>query len=238
VLTARRGERLKALADDLHQRHAAKCRIVPLDLAEIGAAHQLWESVADLEIEILVNNAGFSHVSTLTDAVPARILQLVQVNVCALTELAYLALPPMLERGHGGIINVASLTGFQPVAYMAAYSASKAYALHFSESLWAEARDHGVHVMALCPGTTQTELFDVAGVPGWLKKRPAQSPEQVVKAALRSYRKRHPVCIPGWRNWSYTLFGRFLSRRRVVLESMKYFRPPPPSQAGDEPLAS
>jgi uncharacterized protein len=150
---------------------------------------------------------------------------MVRVNVAAVTELTYRALPQMLQRRSGAIINVSSLTGFQPVAYMAVYAASKAYSLHFSESLWAEARDHGVHVMAVCPGTTRTELFALAGVPDWLNRRRSQTPEQVVKSALRALRKRRPVSIPGFRNWLITLFGRFFSRRRVVLESKRYFRP-------------
>lgn len=79
--------------------------------------------------------------------------------------------------------------------------------------------------MAVCPGTTRTELFALAGVPDWLHRRRSQSPEQVVRSALRALRKRQPVSVPGFRNWALTLFGRLFSRRRVVLESMRYFRP-------------
>lgn len=227
VLTARREERLRELADELHRRHAARCEIIPADLAAPHGAEQLWDQVSQrgIEVHVLVNNAGFSHVGEIDDAPLDRLLDLVRVNVAAVTELTYRALPGMLERGGGAVFNVSSLVGFQPVAYMAVYSASKAYILHFSESLWAEARQRGVHVMAVCPGTTRTELFDIAGVPGWLQQRRSQSPEQVVKAALRSFRKKQPICIPGARNWLLTLFGRLLSRRRIVLESMKYFRP-------------
>jgi short-subunit dehydrogenase len=230
VLTARREERLQELAEELHRRHAARCEIIPADLAEPDGPRQLWEAVLQrgIEVQILVNNAGFTHVGEI-DSVPLeRLLQLERVNVAAVTELTYRALPGMLMRRSGAVFNLSSLVGFQPVAYMAAYAASKAYILHFSESLWAEARQRGVHVMAVCPGTTRTELFDIAGIPGWLQKRRSQTPEQVVKAALRSFRRRQPVCIPGARNWLLTLLSRFLPRRRVVLESMKYFRPQPP----------
>jgi short-subunit dehydrogenase len=227
VLTARREDRLRELAEELHRRHAAKCEVIPIDLAVPDGASQLWSEVEQrgLEIEVLVNNAGFTIVTELENVPLDRILELVRVNVTAVTELTYRALPQMLRRRSGAVINVSSLTGFQPVAYMGAYAASKAYSLHFSESLWAEARDHGVHVMAVCPGTTRTELFALAGVPGWLHSRRSQSPEQVVKSALRALRKRRPVSVPGFRNWALTLFGRFFSRRRVVLESMRYFRP-------------
>jgi len=227
ILTARREDRLRQLADELNRRFAAKCEIIPLDLAGVDGAEQLWTRVEKLghEIEVLVNNAGFTVVTEIADAPLERMLEMVRVNVKAVTELTYRALPQMLKRRSGAIINVSSLTGFQPVAYMAVYAASKAYSLHFSESLWAEARDYGVHVMAVCPGTTRTELFALAGVPDWLNRRRSQSPEQVVKSALRALRKRQPVSVPGFRNWLLTLFGRFFSRRRVVLESKRYFRP-------------
>jgi len=227
ILTARRDDRLRELADELNRRFAAKCEIIPLDLAGVDGAEQLWTRVEKLghEIEVLVNNAGFTVVTEIDDAPLERMLEMVRVNVKAVTELTYRALPQMLKRRSGAIINVSSLTGFQPVAYMAVYAASKAYSLHFSESLWAEARDYGVHVMAVCPGTTRTELFALAGVPDWLNRRRSQSPEQVVKSALRALRKERPVSVPGFRNWLLTLFGRFFSRRRVVLESMRYFRP-------------
>ncbi len=240
VLTARRKERLLELSEELRRRHATRCEIIPADLADPSGPRRLWEEVRDrgIDVHMLVNNAGFTHVGEIDDAPIERILELVRVNIAAVTELTYLALPGMLQRGGGAVFNISSLVGFQPVAYMAAYSASKAFILHFSESLWAEARERGVHVMAICPGTTRTELFDIAGVPGWLQQRRSQSPEQVVKAALRAFRKRRPVCIPGARNWVITLVGRFLSRRRVVLESMKYFRPQSPNlKAENSPAA-
>ncbi len=234
VLTARRADRLQELAGELDRRHASKCEVIAVDLAAADGPRQLWEEIGrrGIEVHVLVNNAGFSHVSEIERAPRERLLELLRLNVAAATDLTYRALPGMLARRSGAVINVSSLTGFQPVAYMAVYAASKAYLLHFSESLWAEARDHGVHVMALCPGTTRTELFDIAGVGGWLKKRRSQSPEQVVRTALRCLRKRRPVCIPGVRNWWITMFGRLLPRKWVVLESRKYFRPPPEEATG------
>jgi len=150
---------------------------------------------------------------------------LVQLNVASMTELTYRILPGMMERGHGGIINVSSVAGFQPVAYMPTYSASKAFVLHFSEALWAECRDRGVTVTALCPGTTQTDFFDVANVPGWLKKHDFSTPEQVVKAAIKALERRKQFVIPGFKNWLITFGVRIARRKMVVLQSMKFFRP-------------
>ena len=154
-------------------------------------------------------------------------LKMIRLNISASTEITYLILPGMLERQHGAIINVSSQAAFQPVAYMPVYSASKAYLLHFSEALWAEARDRGVTIMALCPGTTHTEFFKVAGIGGWLKKHRAHSTEGVVKTAIKALDKKRQYIVPGWKNYLLTLSIRLARRKMVVLQSMKYFRPTP-----------
>ncbi len=227
VLTARRKELLEKLADELHTRHGTKSEIIPGDLTDPAETQRLCESIAakGILIELLVNNAGFGWVGTIDETEHSRMRDLVQLNVASMTELTYRILPGMLERGHGGIINVSSVAGFQPVAYMPTYSASKAFALHFSEALWAECRDRGVTVTALCPGTTQTDFFDVANVPGWLKKHEFSTPEQVVKAALKALERRKQFVIPGWKNWLITFGVRIARRKMVVLQSMKFFRP-------------
>jgi uncharacterized protein len=233
VLTARREERLHELAEDLHTRHGAKSIVLPGDLGEPETVDRLCGDLGGrgIEVELLVNNAGFAVVEGVETTDVDRVVAMLRLNVEALTRLTYRLLPGMLERRHGGIVNVASTAGFQPVAYMGPYAASKAYVLHFSEALWAEARDRGVTVMALCPGITKTDFFEVAGVGGWLKKRRAASPEQVVKVALRALEKRKPAATCTWRDFLTTVLVRLASRKMVVTESMKYFRP----QAGDEP---
>ncbi|MCA9075662.1 MAG: SDR family oxidoreductase [Planctomycetaceae bacterium] len=231
VLTARRSELLDELAEELHTRHGTKTEIVVGDLAEIGFARQLYDTIdaKGLQIQLLVNNAGAGHVGTIQDADVDRMVQLVELDVRSLTELTYLYLHEMLKRRKGAIINVASVTAFQPVAYMPVYAASKAFVLHFSEALWAETRDQGVTVTALCPGTTQTDFFDSAGVGGWLKKHRSQTVDQVVKAALRGLRKKRQYYVSGWLNYLLSLAVRLAPRRFVVIESMKYFRPTTPA---------
>ncbi len=227
VLTARRKELLEKLAEELHTRHGTKTEIFVADLTDPIEPQRLCEAIAakGIPIELLVNNAGFGWVGTIDETEQSRMRDLVQLNVASMTELTYRILPGMLERGHGGIINVSSVAGFQPVAYMPTYSASKAFVLHFSEALWAECRDRGVTVTALCPGTTQTDFFDVANVPGWLKKHDFSTPEQVVKAALKALERRKQFVIPGWKNWLITFGVRIARRKMVVLQSMKFFRP-------------
>lgn len=227
VLVARRRELLDQLADELHTRHGTKTEIIVCDLSVPAEPQRVFDAVQakGLPIELLINNAGFGWVGTADETDVDRMRDLVRLNVSAVVELTYLFLPGMWQRGHGGIINVSSVAGFQPVAYMPTYSASKAFVLHFSEALWAECRDRGVTVTALCPGTTQTDFFDVANVPGWLKKRRSSTPEQVVKAALKTLERRKQFVVPGWRNRLMTFLVRIARRKMVVLQSMRFFRP-------------
>ena len=232
VLTARREDRLQELASELDTRHGTQTHLIPGNLADSEFPQQLIEATqgANREISLLINNAGFGDVGIVTKPDVPKLLDMVQLNIRALTELTYLFLPQMIERSEGAILNVASVAGFQPVAYMPVYSASKAYVLHFSEALWAECRDHGVTVMALCPGTTRTDFFEVSGVGGWLKNHRSQSVEQVVKTALKYLGKRRQYVVPGWTNYLLAQAVRLAPRRIVVQESMKYFRPTPPKK--------
>jgi len=227
ILTARRKTMLESLADELHTRHGTKTEIIVGDLSDPGEPQRLFEAIQSkgIAVELLVNNAGFGWVGTITECDPARMQEMMRLNNQALVDLSYRFLPAMLERGHGGIINVSSVAAFQPVAYMPVYAASKAFVLHFSEALWAESRDRGVTVTALCPGTTQTDFFDVANVPGWLKKHRSSTVEQVVRAALKGLERRRQVVVPGWRNRMMAFLVRIARRKMVVLQSMKFFRP-------------
>jgi uncharacterized protein len=244
ILVARREDRLKELAQELDTRHGTRCEIISSDLSEPEQSKLLFDNICNLglDIELLINNAGFGFVGAIDGTDPALMRKMVRLNIAALTELTYLFLPAMLERGHGGVINVASIAGFQPVAYMPVYSAGKAYVLHFSEALWAECRDRGVTVTALCPGTTSTEFFDVAGVQGWLKKNRSHTAEYVVRKALKALEKRRQYCVPGLANLLLSLSVRLARRRMVVLQSMRYFRPPkgaaPSADAKDSPERS
>ncbi|MFN0198141.1 MAG: SDR family NAD(P)-dependent oxidoreductase [Planctomycetaceae bacterium] len=229
ILTGRRKELLDQLAGELHTHHGTKCEVIVGDLSDPAEPSRMMNDIRGkgIEIELLINNAGFGMVGEVEKTEVSRVLQLIRLNMSALTELTYLVLPSMIARKHGAVINVASVAGIQPVAFMPVYSASKAYVLHFSEALWAEVRGKGVTVMALCPGTTQTEFFDVAGAQGWLKKHRSQTVGEVVKTALWGLEKRRQYIIPGWGNYFLSLLVRIATRRTVVSESRKYFRPPP-----------
>lgn len=209
VLVARRKDRLEALAAELGQSHA-----LAADLGKPGAAASLFGEVAALgfEIEILINNAGFGLVGRFAELDGARQLEMIDLNVRALTELCRLALPAMLARGSGGILNVASTAAFQAGPYSAVYYASKAYVLSLSEALHEEAKGRGVHVSALCPGPTATEFFEVAGSPDGRLAKMATDPKAVVAAGLAGLSKNKAIIIPGRGNRAGAFMSRLLPR--------------------------
>ena len=227
VLVARREDRLRAVAQEIEAAHGIRCEIVLADLAQPHAGRELLAEVTrrGIEPELLVNNAGFGMVSSLDETDVGRALKLIQVNVTCVTELTLLAAKEMVHRGHGGIINIGSVVSFQPVGYMGAYAASKAYVLHFSEALWAELRPRGVTVTTLCPGTTRTEFFDQSGVPGWAERNHGQDVTSVVRTGLAAFDAGRPSVVSGWTNYLVTLAARLATRVTVVNWSLSIFRP-------------
>lgn len=237
ILTARRVDLMEELAAELRAKHATKCEIIPCDLSQPGAVSELLKEVQrrGLTVQILVNNAGFGVVGEFDEAPVEKLLQLIQLNISALVELTYRVLPGMLARKSGAVINLSSLSAFQPVAYMSVYAASKAFVLHFTEALAIELRPRKVLLLAVCPGVTRTSFFEIAGASGWLQKRSSQTPEEVVRIALKALGRRRMVIVPGWRNWLLTLIVRLAPRRRVVKESTRYFCPRRPSGKPSSP---
>ena len=155
-----------------------------------------------LTIDLLVNNAGFGSLGEFGKLDLARELNMIDLNVKSLVELTYRFLEPMLRRKQGAIINVASTAAFQAVPFMATYAATKAFVLSFSEALWEENRPHGIQVMALCPGVTETNFFEAARG----KKPPArvsQTPEEVVDIALRGLARGKSDCYFGLDEFLY-----------------------------------
>src|SRR5262249_21184991 len=155
--------------------------VATADLAKPSAAAELAESLRarDLQIDILVNNAGFGLFAPVHESDPAVLADMVRLNVGSLVGLTREFLPGLVDGDRGAIANVGSTAGFQPVPYMAAYGATKAFVVSFTEALWAETRGTGVRVTALCPGATDTEFFDVAGEGAQVGRR--VSPERVVQ---------------------------------------------------------
>lgn len=227
ILVARRRDLMENLAAELHLKHGTRCHVIQADLSDPAEPQRVLEQIAakDITIELLVNNAGFGVVGEVDNVDVDRMLQMIRLNVATTTELTYRLLPGMLQRGRGAILNVSSLSAFQPVAYMGVYAASKAFVLHFSEALHCELKDRGITVTAVCAGVTRTSFFDIAGAPGWLQKHASHPIDFVVKRALKALARKQQYTVPGWRNYLLTLLVRIASRARVVKESTRFFRP-------------
>jgi hypothetical protein len=196
VLSARREDHLQALAVELERQHGIATRTVPLDLSEEGGADRLADAVEDLEIGILINNAGFGYAGRFEKLDASRLRQMIQLNCVAPTLLAHRLLPGMRERGRGAMIITGSVSGRQPLPLHSVYSATKAFDLHLGEALFVEMRDAGVDVMVLEPGATQTEFGTSAGQ----LDHSGHEVSAVVKTAFEAL-GHQPSVIAGWLNW-------------------------------------
>jgi hypothetical protein len=217
VLVARRRDRLDALARAI----GPQAHVIEADLAEPRApARVVAEAVRrGLWIHMLVNNAGFGLAGRFDELPLERQLDMVDLNIRALTELCHLVLDDMRRRGGGAILNVASTAAFQAGPHMAVYYASKAYVLSLTEALHQEMKGTGVRVTALCPGPTATEFFDVAGAADGRLARIATDPAAVVRAGLDGLSRNKAIVVPGTGNKIGAQANRFLPRaamRRII----------------------
>lgn len=222
VLVARRRDRLESLAEDLRKRDGSLVEVIEADLADPGAPQAVSDAITQkgITVHTLVNNAGFGLGGNFLDRPIDEHMKLIDVNIGALTRMCHLFLPGMLERRQGGIINVASTAAFLAGPHMASYYASKAYVLSLSEALYEEARPYEVMVTALCPGATQTEFDERAGVQGTkLYSGRLMSAEDVARIGVEGYRAGHAIVVPGPMNRVKAQISRLMPRfttRRVA----------------------
>jgi short-subunit dehydrogenase len=226
VLTARSKAKLEALAVKL-RKTGVLVDIVAMDLSAPAAGSALAAQLTErgLEIDVLINCAGFGLFAPLNETDPEQITRQVHLNVVTLTELTRALLPGMLGRDRGAIMNVASTVAFQPVPYMSVYGATKAYVLSLTEALWAETRGTNVQVTALCPGATNTAFFDVASENASLGQR--MTPQAVVAAAFKGLDRHRSTVIPGLSNRLQAKLPRLLSRQAVARITERIMRPKP-----------
>jgi len=214
VLVARRENRLAELADAIAAKGHRKPFFLPVDLERDDAVERIGDVMVmlGLEPEIVVNNAGFGLLGEAAALDHAEQLDMVDLNVRALTDLS-LAFVDSLERRRGGILNVASIAGFLPGPRMAVYYATKAYVLSFSEALHYELAPRGVRVSVLCPGPVPTEFQARAGISGTsYPSLLTRSAEQVAEAGYRGLKAGRRVVVPGFANKMVTTFLRFVPR--------------------------
>jgi short-subunit dehydrogenase len=224
VLVARGTAKLEALATELAAQHGIAADVISADLARIDAADAVASELATRGIAVgtLINNAGFATHGEFGELDAAREGDEVMVNVHSLVALTRALLPAMLKRRAGGIINVASTAAFQPVPYMATYGATKAFVLSFSQALAEEVREHGVQVVALCPGQTETAFFDQIDE---ARVGRARTVAQVVATGLRALERGQTVVIDGFVNAALANSVRFGPRPLVARVAARMQRP-------------
>ncbi|MGW6729651.1 SDR family NAD(P)-dependent oxidoreductase [Nocardia sp. NPDC055029] len=219
ILTARREDRLRALAEELSTKYAVRAEAIPCDLTDRSAPESLLEAVdrCELEIDILVNNAGIYWTGRFQDADVQVQLDIVRIKIDAAIALSGRLLPAMVRRGRGAVLNISSTTAFQPLARNATYAAANAFLLSFTEALHSDLTGTGVTATALCPGPMNTELASTAGdtattmtdrIPGlfWMKS------DEVAEDAINALNSGKRVVVPGVINEVGTIFGRFAPR--------------------------
>ncbi|PKR77317.1 short-chain dehydrogenase [Halalkalibacillus sediminis] len=213
ILVARNEEKLQELEKTYNH-----VTILPKDLSEPEAAKDVFHFIKDhnLQIDTLVNNAGFGLLGTFDELPIEEQSRMIQLNINALTELTYYFLPEMKKRNHGKIMNVASTAAFQPGPLMAVYYASKSYVLSFSEALNVELEDTNLSLTTLCPGPTQTKFGDVAGVSNTKMFDSAMPASIVAQKGYEAMQKGKGVVITGRMNSFGAIGAKFLPRRTAA----------------------
>ncbi len=233
VLVARRRDRLESLAEEISVAHGVKVQVIDADLAVPSTPRRIAEEVKrlGLEIEYLVNNAGFGTTGPFAESDPAKELEMVQVNIAAVVELTRTFLPPMIRRGHGRVLNIGSTAGFQPGPFMAVYYASKAFVNSFTEALWYELKGTGVTATVSCPGATATEFAAAAGNPeSRLFKMGTMKPADVAREGYEAMLQGKPLVVHGLKNRILAASVRFSPRGTVRAIAASLNQAPGPRQ--------
>lgn len=209
VLVARSEKALHELCDELMLKHKITAHYVVLDLSEADSVYKLLAETTrhEMEVDWLINNAGFGSVGDFSKLDHDRELEMIDLNIRALVSLTHIYLGPMRERGHGTIINVSSAAGFQPIPFMATYAATKAFVSSFSEAIAEENRPLGVRVLTLCPGSTKTNFFAASNIDRPIQVKGQQTVEQVVETALKALRKGKVKVVSGLANSVGAILG-------------------------------
>lgn len=227
VLVARSEEKLRKLCEELATNHGVTCRYVGINLLEFEADVQLFDQTENngLEIDWLINNAGFGSAGDFAKLDLEKELEIIDLNVSALVALTHRFLQKMRERKRGTIINVSSAAGFQPIPFMATYAASKAFVSSFSEAIAEENRPFGIQVLALCPGSTKTNFFEASKIERPIQVKGQQTVEQVVDTAMKAVRDGKTKVVSGWANYIGAIAGTIVPNSLSARVMAKALRP-------------
>jgi short-subunit dehydrogenase len=216
VLVARRRDRLDDLAGDLRAEYPVAVEVMALDLADSTARAQLTERITNEPVAGVCNSAGFGTNGVFYRLPIEREREEVTVNVVALMELTHAALPGMVQRGAGSVLNIASIAGFQPIPYMAVYSATKAFVQTFSEAIHEELHGTGVSVTVLCPGPVPTEWAEIANAERFSIPLAQVSPQDVAEAAIGGMVAGKRSVVPGVVPKVVSTSGRYAPRSLLL----------------------
>lgn len=223
ILVSRNIEVLTSLAHELIQQYTISVKVIAKDLTDINAPQAVFDETQQLgvNIDMLVNNAGIGVYGKLHTTDLHKNQQQILLNVFALSSLTQLFLQPMQQRGSGTIINVASVASFQPVAYMSNYGATKAFVRSFTEALWAEYRNDGIKIIAVCPGPVDTNFFTTMGTGVHsLSIGKTDTPETIVTETFTALEHGKITIIPGHRrNYWQSQLSRFFPQKWVAMMS-------------------
>jgi uncharacterized protein len=229
TLVARREERLRALAGELSERHGVRAEVIAADLGDAAARERLAAQIEGLglEVEILVNNAGFGGAGSVADSERERLLAMLRVNCEALLDLQARYLPAMVARGRGAVINIASTAAFQPIPGTATYAATKAFVLSLSEAVHEELKGSGVTLTVVCPGPVRTEFTRAAGIEHAEDQLPGvfwMASEAVAKAAIDAAENGKRSIVPGLVNRAGALTGQHTPRMLALPIAKRLWR--------------
>lgn len=232
ILVARSRDKLEELATKLEQQYLINTEVIVQDLTTSGAGKTLFDLVQQkgLTVDLLINNAGFGDYGAFSDRDLAKQLAMIQLNITVVTQLTGLFLPVMKQRSQGAIINISSIAGFQPLPYMSVYAATKAFILSFTEALWAENKNSGVRILAVCPGPTESDFFNKADFPDSLAESQSSSitmtpTQDVVTESLKALDKGQSTIVTGGlANQIIVNLPRFVPRDFLVSAVEKQFK--------------
>jgi len=218
VLVARSEKALHELSDALILEHQITAHYVALDLTQDDADRRLFDETEKhgFEIDWLINNAGFGAYGDFAKLDLANEKRMIDLNIRALIALTHRYLPAMRKRKSGTIINVSSAAGFQPIPFLANYSATKAFVNSFSEAIAEENRPYNIKVLALCPGSTKTNFQKVAGMEDALQVKGQQTAEEVVETALNAVKSGRTKVVSGWSNYLVSVLVGFVPNRAIT----------------------
>lgn len=226
VLVARSEDKLRTLRDELQSKHDITVHFIAVDLTDFEADKQLFEETEKngIEVDWLINNAGFGSMGDFTKLELERELGMIDLNISCLVALTHRYLANMREAKGGTIINVSSAAGFQPIPFMATYAATKAFVTSFSEALAEENRPFGIQVLALCPGSTETNFHAAAGMDRAMGFKGQETVDDVIETAMKAVGSKRSKVVSGWTNWIVASGVNFLPNSLITRVMSKGMR--------------